>query len=71
MIRWENCGHNVENCYPLKTKVQRLVKSGILSFKDVGPNVKDKPLPKHGGVNAVNMVVGCPGDFGIFDISLG
>ena len=56
-------GHSVENCYPLRTEVQRLVKSGILSFKDVGPNVKDNPLPKHGGVNVVNMVAGCPGDF--------
>ena len=52
------------------TEVQKLVKSGVLSFKDVGPNVKDNPLPKHGGVNAVNMVAGCPGDFGIFDINL-
>ena len=63
-------GHNVENCYPLKTKVQKLVKSGILSFKDVCPNVKDNPLPKHGGANIVNMVAGCPGDFQIFDINL-
>ena len=50
--------------------MQRLVKSGILSFKDVRPNVKYNPLPKHGGVNAVNMVAGCPGDFRIFDINL-
>ena len=63
-------GHNVENCYPLKTEVQKLVKSGILSFKDVGPNVKDSPSPKHGGANVVNMVVGCPGNFQIFDVNL-
>ena len=54
----------------MKSKVQKLVKSGILSFKDVGPNVKDNPLPKHGGVSAVNIVVGCPSDFQIFDINL-
>ena len=47
-----------------------MVKSGILSFKDVGPNVKDNPLPKHGGANVVNMVSGCPGDFQIFYINL-
>ena len=47
-----------------------MVKSGVLSFKDVGPNVKDNPLPKHEGVNAINMVSGCPGDFRIFDINL-
>ena len=40
-------GHIVENCYPLKTEVQKLEKSGILSFKDVGTNVKDNHLPKH------------------------
>ena len=47
-----------------------MVKSDILSFKDVVPNVKDNHLPKHGGVNAVNMVASCPGDFHIFDINL-
>ena len=46
------------------------MKYGILSFKDVGPNVKDNPLPKHGEANDVNMVAGCPGDFQIFDIKL-
>ena len=59
-------GHSVENCYPLRTEVKRLLKSGILSFKDVGPNVKDNPLPKHGRMNVVNMVVSCPSDFRIF-----
>ena len=47
-----------------------MVKYGVLSFKDVGPNVKDNPLPKHVRVNAVNMVAGCLGDFRIFDIHL-
>ena len=47
-----------------------MVRSGLLSFKDVGPNVKDNPLPKHGGENAVNMVTGYPVDFRIFDINL-
>ena len=46
------------------------MKSGILSFKDVGPNVKDNPLPNNGGANAVNMVAGCPTDFRIFYINL-
>ena len=40
-----------------------MVRSGLLSFKDVSPNVKDNPLPKHGGENVVNMVAGCPGNF--------
>ena len=47
-----------------------MVRSGLLSFKDVSPNVKDNPLPKHGGTNVVNMVAGCPGDFRIYDINL-
>ena len=32
--------------------------------------MKDNPLPKHGEVNVLNMVAGCPGDFRIFDINL-
>ncbi|KAI5436221.1 hypothetical protein KIW84_022622 [Lathyrus oleraceus] len=41
-------GHNVDNCFPLKTKVQDLMRCGILSFEDSGPNVKKNPLPEHG-----------------------
>ncbi|KAI5389342.1 hypothetical protein KIW84_074839 [Lathyrus oleraceus] len=40
--------HNIENCYPLKTKVQDLMRCGILSFEDSGPNVTKNPLPEHG-----------------------
>ena len=47
-----------------------MVRLGLLSFKYVGPNVKDNPLHKHGGENVVNMVTGCPGDFRIFYINL-
>ena len=47
-----------------------MVRSGLLSFKDVAPNVKDNPLPKHGGTNVVIIVASCPGDFHILDISL-
>ncbi|KAI5433908.1 hypothetical protein KIW84_020951 [Lathyrus oleraceus] len=47
-------GHNIENCYPLKTKVQDLMRCGILSFEDSGPNVTKNPLPEHG--KSVNMV---------------
>ena len=36
-------GHSVENYYPLRNEVKRLVKSGILSFKYMGPNLKDNP----------------------------
>ena len=55
-------GHNIENFFPLKTDVKRLINNGILSFKDVNPNVRDNPLPRHGAAS-VNMVEGCPGKF--------
>ncbi|KAI5442582.1 hypothetical protein KIW84_011578 [Lathyrus oleraceus] len=61
-------GHDVESCYPLKTKVQDLVRSGILFFKDVGPNVKKNPLSDH-GKSAVNMVQGCPGKYKVIYVS--
>ena len=47
-----------------------MVRSGLLSFKDVSSNVKDNLVPKHGGTNVVNVVGGCPGDFCIYDINL-
>ncbi|XP_050876645.1 uncharacterized protein LOC127080362 [Lathyrus oleraceus] len=36
----------------LKHIVRELVEKKILSFRDVGPNVKSNPLPTHGDVNA-------------------
>lgn len=48
-------GHDLDNCYALKIKVQELIKADILSFKDTGPNVKTNPLPNHGGPS-VSMV---------------
>ncbi|KAI5421130.1 hypothetical protein KIW84_044827 [Lathyrus oleraceus] len=61
-------GHDVENCYPLKTKVQDLVRSEILFFEDVGPNVKKNPFPEHGKA-AVNMVQGCPGKYKVLYVN--
>ncbi|XP_058770183.1 uncharacterized protein LOC131643835 [Vicia villosa] len=60
-------GHSTERCYPLKLEVQKLVKSGMLTFKDVNPNVQANPLPQHGAAS-VNMVHGCPGRYQVFDI---
>ncbi|KAI5404311.1 hypothetical protein KIW84_051458 [Lathyrus oleraceus] len=60
-------GHDVENFYPLNTKVQDLVRCGILCFEDVGPNVKKNPLPEHG--KSVNMVQGCPGKYKVKYVS--
>ncbi|KAI5421443.1 hypothetical protein KIW84_045031 [Lathyrus oleraceus] len=58
---------DVENSYPLKIKVQVLVRCGILCFEDVGPNVKKNPLPEHG--KSVNMVQGCPGKYKVKYVS--
>ena len=40
-------GHDLENCYPLKARVQELVRDKILSFHDTNPNVLSNPLPEH------------------------
>ncbi|XP_050889696.1 uncharacterized protein LOC127094983 [Lathyrus oleraceus] len=47
--------HDLEGCYALKHRVRELIESKILSFKDMGPNVKNNPLPLHGdpAVNAI------------------
>ncbi|XP_050914807.1 uncharacterized protein LOC127129715 [Lathyrus oleraceus] len=47
--------HDLEGYYALKHRVRELIESKILSFKDMGPNVKNNPLPPHGDptVNAI------------------
>jgi len=47
-------GHDIENCFPLKEVVQKLIESGDLSFIDNHQNAQNYPLPPHGP--AVNMV---------------
>ncbi|KAI5403630.1 hypothetical protein KIW84_050982 [Lathyrus oleraceus] len=60
-------GHDIENCYPLKYEVQKLVKSGMVSFEDRALNVKANSLPAHGN-SSVNMVDGCPGEYKVYDV---
>ncbi|XP_050939299.1 uncharacterized protein LOC127148916 [Cucumis melo] len=50
-------GHSTENCFPLKTKVQSLVKAGWLKFKKIEEesDVNQNPLPNHEGP-AINIV---------------
>ncbi|KAI5398872.1 hypothetical protein KIW84_064310 [Lathyrus oleraceus] len=57
--------HDIENCYLLKYEVQKLMKSGMVSFEDRAPNVKANPFPAHGNTS-VNMVDGCPGEYRVF-----
>ncbi|KAI5428056.1 hypothetical protein KIW84_033173 [Lathyrus oleraceus] len=59
--------HDIENGYPLKYEVQKLMKSGMVSFDDRTPNVKANPLPAHGN-SSVNMVDSCPGEYNVFDV---
>ncbi|KAI5436551.1 hypothetical protein KIW84_022883 [Lathyrus oleraceus] len=58
--------HDIENFYPLKYEVQKLVKSGMVSFEDCTPNVKANPLHAHGN-SSVSMVDGCPGAYKVYD----
>ena len=48
-------GHATEDCRAFKELVQGLINSKRLSFKEKGPDVKNNPLPGHGGpgVNAI------------------
>ncbi|KAI5445263.1 hypothetical protein KIW84_013485 [Lathyrus oleraceus] len=59
--------HDIENSYPLIYEVQKLTKSGMVSFEDQAPNVKANPFPAHGN-SSVNMVDGCLGEFKVFDV---
>ncbi|XP_050916730.1 uncharacterized protein LOC127131882 [Lathyrus oleraceus] len=59
--------HDLEDCYGLKSDVQRLIKRRIMSFIDVNPNVQVNILPQHGG-DSINMVEGCPGTFTVYDV---
>lgn len=48
-------GHDVENCWALKYKVQELLDSKAIQFtSDNGPNVIQNPMPAHDGPS-VNM----------------
>lgn len=58
-------GYDIENCHPLKIEVKKLVRSGMLSFKDVDPNVQANPFPNY-GTSAVNIIDGCPREYQVF-----
>ncbi|XP_050915284.1 uncharacterized protein LOC127130289 [Lathyrus oleraceus] len=51
-------GHDLDNCFALKLEVQKLTRAGILTFKSMGPNVKDNPMPSH-GPSSVNNIEFC------------
>ena len=39
--------NDLEGCFVLKIEVQKLVRNGILSFKDISIEVQVKSLPKN------------------------
>ncbi|XP_050900009.1 uncharacterized protein LOC127106743 [Lathyrus oleraceus] len=50
-------GHDLDNCFALKLEVQKLTRAGILTFKNMGPNVKDNPMPSHGPSSVNNIEI--------------
>ncbi|XP_058788498.1 uncharacterized protein LOC131662666 [Vicia villosa] len=46
-------GHTVENCDPVMNEVQKLVRSNMITFKDVNPIVQVNSLPNRETVNAI------------------
>ncbi|XP_049382777.1 uncharacterized protein LOC125847126 [Solanum stenotomum] len=48
-------GHDTEDCYGLKNKIEALIKEGAIQLTGPQPNVNNNPLPKHGNAN-VNMI---------------
>jgi len=48
-------GHDTENCFTLKDKIEALIKEGVIQLKGAPPNVNSNPLPNYGGAH-VNMI---------------
>ncbi|XP_050876704.1 uncharacterized protein LOC127080428 [Lathyrus oleraceus] len=45
-------GHDTNNCFVFKGRVQELVRLGLIKFGDT-PNVETNPFPEHGAVNVI------------------
>ena len=54
----DSLGHDTNNCWALKNKVQDLIEAKEIEFDaPEKPNVITAPMPKHGsGVNAIEVV---------------
>lgn len=48
--------HEGEGFFALKPSIQELISSKIMTFREVGPNVKNNHLPALGVVNAIEEV---------------
>lgn len=48
--------------------MQKLIKSGSLSFKDINPNIQSNLLPKP-EVASINMVYECPDEYRVCDVN--
>lgn len=60
-------GHGLEDFFSLKVEVQKLTRAGILNFKNVGPNVKENPMPNHGS-SSVNTIEFCPNEYRVLKV---
>ena len=67
-------GHNIENCYAFKCKVQDLLDSQQINFipNPNTPNVVNQPMPPHGGGAIVNAVLDSSGEVlnSVMDVNL-
>ncbi|KAJ8564732.1 hypothetical protein K7X08_001192 [Anisodus acutangulus] len=48
-------GHDTENCYALRNKIETLIKEGVIQLKGPSSNVNNNSLPDHDDAN-VNMI---------------
>ncbi|KAJ8527706.1 hypothetical protein K7X08_015157 [Anisodus acutangulus] len=48
-------GHDTENCYALRDKIEALIKEGVIQLKGPSSNVNDNSLPDHDDAN-VNII---------------
>lgn len=44
-------GHDTEDCYGLKNKIEALIKEGAIQLAGPHPNVSDNLLPNHRNAN--------------------
>lgn len=49
-------GHDTEDYYGLKNKVEALIKEGVIQLTRVQPNIHNNPLPNHGDAS-VNVIL--------------
>lgn len=49
-------GNSIEDCWPLKNKIQELINQKVLYFSEEKPNIKTNALPNHNGPVVRTMI---------------